>query len=58
MVQTKENPALSETEETVELREQSLKEILLDETHMIDDHGPVIFGNRIRRPIFVDDDEE
>ncbi len=57
MVQTKEMPALSEIEETSELREKNLQEILVDETHMLDDHGPVIFGNRIRMPIFVDDDE-
>ncbi len=58
MIQTKQKPGLSEVEETVELRGKNLQEILLDETHMIDDHGPVIFGNRIRRPIFVEDDEE
>lgn len=28
------------------------------ECHMIDDHGPVVFGSRLKKPIFLDDEDE
>jgi len=56
MVQTKWK-TVEETEEN-ESCEAKLEENCRNDADLIDDHGLAIFGNRIRKPIFLDDDDE
>lgn len=57
MVQSKWK-SVEETEEANELCEKQFQEITRNETDLMDDHGLAILGNRIRKPIFLDDDDE
>ncbi len=56
MVQSKWN-SVEEALETSEMceKEGTHTHTMLDES---DDHGLAIFGHRIRKPIFLDDDDE
>lgn len=57
MVQSKWK-SVEETQEANELCEKQYREITRTAVEEVDDHGLAILGHRIRKPIFLDDDDE
>lgn len=39
---------------STEEKKKSLAELLQDEDRFLDDHGPIIFGHRLRQPFLAD----
>lgn len=59
MAQKKSGGAICQEEAPTVLSQDDVSvQDVKGECHMIDDHGPVIFGNRLKRPIFLDDEDE
>lgn len=57
MVQSKWK-SVEETQEASELSTKQYQESVGTAVEEIDDHGLAILGHRIRKPIFLDDDDE